>query len=41
MKTRLTKIDDGGAGTTELMLEGEGPHESMNSAFRIAPARLD
>lgn len=41
MKTRLTKIDDGGKGSTELMLEGDGPHESMNAAFRIAPARLE
>lgn len=41
MKMRVSKIDDGGKGNTELMLEGEGPHESMNAALRIAPARLE
>jgi len=41
MKMRVTKIDDGDKGNTELMLEGEGPHESMNAALRIAPARLE
>lgn len=40
LNSRLTVIDGGEQRTTELVLEGSGPHASIPATYRPAPARL-
>lgn len=38
--SRVTKIDEGGEPTVELVISGDAPHASMVATFRPAPKRL-
>lgn len=40
VQSRLTKIDEGGEATVELVLSGDAPHASMAATFHPAPKRL-
>lgn len=40
VQSRLTKIDEGGEATVELVISGDAPHPSMAATFRPAPKRL-
>ena len=40
VQSRLTKIDEGGEASVELVLSGDAPHASMIGTFRPAPKRL-
>lgn len=41
LKTKLSRIDDGDGQTTELVLVGKAPHDSLNRSFRPAPPRYE
>lgn len=38
--SRVTKIDDDGKGSVELVISGDAPHSSMAATFHPAPKRL-
>lgn len=40
VSSRVTKVDEGGEPTVELVISGDAPHSSMAATFRPAPKRL-